>query len=79
MMSSVDDDFCDNEASPDRITVHMELDYSENDEEEGDLLPQSNPSIESTSNEDVSYIGLLKYHKEYRWYLLSSLVTDAGE
>lgn len=35
--------------------------------------------IESTSNENVSYIGLLKYHKEYRWYLSSSLVTDAGE
>ena len=35
--------------------------------------------VECTSNEDVSYIRLLKHHREYRWYLLSSLVTDAGE
>ena len=66
-MSSVDDDFCEseNEASQDQITVH--------------LLPNCNQSIESTSNAEVSYIELLKHHREYRWYLLSSLVTDAGE
>jgi len=80
MMSSVDNDFCDNETSPDR-TVPMELEYNKNDEEKSNLLllPHCNQSIECTSNKDISYIGLLKHHREYRWYLLSSLVTDAGE
>jgi hypothetical protein len=29
--------------------------------------------------EDATYWGLWSIHEEYRWYLMSSLVTDAGE
>lgn len=31
------------------------------------------------TEDDVSYWRLWKHHTKYRWYLLSSLVTDAGE
>jgi hypothetical protein len=34
--------------------------------------------IDATASQ-ASYWGLWKNHKEYRWYLMSSLVTDAGE
>eukprot|EP00956_Cyclotella_meneghiniana_P028853 scaffold68283_cov86-Cyclotella_meneghiniana.AAC.1 len=43
------------------------------------IISNTEAIVECTSNEEASYFGLLKYHREYRWYLLSSLVLDAGE
>lgn len=52
-----------------------------------DATGLAEPLIESSASDDgddvdsgdVSYWGLWKHHSEYRWYLLSCLVTDMGE
>jgi hypothetical protein len=74
----MDDDFCENDVSG--------LCIVSPNEGTGLLSPPTavvvggKSQIESSSNEEViSYWGLWQNHSEYRWYLLSSLVTDVGE
>ena len=55
----------------------LEPTYNQNEAAKS-LSVHLKPLIEAPV-EDYSYRGLWRNHAEYRWYLMSSLVTDAGE